>query len=138
MSTNERLRLALDRLDSAAREQRERRALAERRLVETETKARAAFQKEIDAAMKYADHLAELNRRKQEAGGWATEKTLSDKNNVMGFGPDEAPEEPAEAEPSSAAIDHPGATAASPAPHGRHARRDDVDDEDLSTTSWLV
>jgi hypothetical protein len=135
LSADERLRRALDTLDAAAREQRERRALTELRLAETETKARAAFQKEIDSAVKYADHMAELNRRKQEAGGWATEKTLSDKDNVMGFGPDEAERPPV------ATGNADGRTESTTAPatrRGRHVRRDEnFDDEDFSNTNWL-
>ena len=135
MSADERLRRALDTLDSAAREQWERRALTERRLAETETKARAAFQKDIDSAMKYADHMAELNRREQEAGGSATEKTLSDKDNVKGFDLGET-ERPAVVLGS---VDERTESAAEPAPRrGRHVRRDeDFDDEDFSITNWL-
>lgn len=135
MSADERLRRALDTIEGAAREQHERRALTERRLAETETKARAAFQKEIDSATRYADHMTELNRRKQEAGGWATEKTLSDKNNVMGFGPDEAERPPVA---SGVADERTESTAAPATRRGRHVRRDEnFDDEDFSTTNWL-
>src|SRR4051812_15342634 len=89
MSASERLRRALDTIETAAREQQERRGLTERRLAETEAKSGAAFKKEVDAAVKYADHMAELNKRKKEAGGWATEKTLSANDNVMGFSVEE-------------------------------------------------
>jgi hypothetical protein len=130
VSAAERLHRALERIESAAREQRDRRELTERRLVETEAKAKAAFQKEIDSAMRYADHMAELNRRKHEAGGWATEKTLAPKDNVMGFdvGEDERPHQ-------DPAFPH-GPTDA-PAARGGRRRRDDFDDEDFSNNSWL-
>ena len=139
MSADERLRRALDTIESAAREQRDRRELTERRLAETGAKAKAAFQKEVDSAVRYADHMAELNRRKKEAGGWATEKTLATKDNVMGFGIEE--DEPKHHEPKfpqSNAHERTESTAA-PAPRrGRHSRRDEeFDDEDFSNNTWL-
>ncbi|HTK65241.1 MAG TPA: hypothetical protein VL595_22825 [Pseudonocardia sp.] len=138
MSAAERLRRAQDAIESAAREQRDRRELTERRLAETETKARAAFQKEIDSAMRYADHLAELARRKDEAGGWATEKSRAAKDNVMGFSVED--DERAHQDPGlppGAAPERTESTTA-PAPRrGRHSRRDDFDDEDFSNNNWL-
>lgn len=137
MSPTERLRWALDTIDAAAREQRERHELTERRLAETEAKARAAFRKEIDVAMKYADHLAELTRRKKEAGGWATEKTLSAKDNVLGFGPEEA--DPADSQPMfGSSAESTESTTAPMLPPRRRARWEEhFDEEDFSNNSWL-
>ncbi|MFD2422312.1 hypothetical protein [Amycolatopsis pigmentata] len=134
MSAQERLRRAVEAIESAAREQHERRELTERKLIETEAKAKAAFRKEVDAAVRYAGHMEELARREKEAGGWATGKTLSDNENVMGFEVEED-HRPVEV-PFAGAADRTESTAA-PLPR-RRRRRDDVDDdEDFSTTNWL-
>lgn len=132
MSAQERLRRAVEAIESAAREQHERRELTERKLIETEARAKAAFRKEVDAALRYAEHLEELARREKEAGGWATGKTLSDKENVMGFEVEED-HRPVEF-PFAGAADRTGSTAA---PLPRRGRRDEVDDEDFSSTNWL-
>jgi hypothetical protein len=132
VSAQERLRRAVEAIESAAREQRERRELTERKLIETEAKAKAAFRKEVDTAVRYAEHLEELARREKEAGGWATGKTLSDKDNVMGFGVEE--DGRPVVFPSTGAADRTGSTAP---PRSRRARRDDIDDEDFSSTNWL-
>ena len=75
-------------MDAAAREQDEQRGLRERRVAEAETQAREGLKNELAAAQKYAEHMDELNKRKQSAGGWATEKTLADKGreSLMEFG----------------------------------------------------
>lgn len=132
MSAQERLRRAVEAIESAAREQHERRELTERRLIEIEAKAKAAFRTEVAAAVRYAEHMEELARREKEAGGWATGKTLSDKDNVMGFPVDE--DDRPMAFPSAGAADRTESTAA---PLPRRARRDDIDDEDFSSTNWL-
>lgn len=128
MSAQERFRRAVEVIESAAREQHERRELTERKLIETEAKAKAAFRKEVDAAVRYAEHMEELAKREREAGGWATGKALSDKENVMGFGAEE------DAFPFAGAADD---TESTPAPLPRRGRRDDIDDEDFSDTNWL-
>jgi hypothetical protein len=128
LSALERLRRAVEAIESAAREQHERRELTERDLVETEAKAKAAFRKEVDTAVRYAEHMEELARREREAGGWATGKTLSHKDNVMGIGMEE------DAFPYAGATEQ---TESTGTPLPRRGRRDDIDDEDFSRTNWL-
>lgn len=135
MSAQERLRRALDTIEAAAREQRDRRELTERRLAETETKARAAFQKEVDSAVRYADHMEELNKRKKEAGGWATGKTPSADDHVIGFVGDE--DEQPHQDPSAPFPGTNERTRPTPARPGRDSRPDGFDDEDFSNNSWL-
>lgn len=132
MSAQERLTRAVEAIESAAREQHERRELTERKLIETEARAKAAFRKEVGTAVRYAEHLEELARREKEAGGWATGKTLSGKENVMGFEVEE--DNRPVGFPFAGAADRTESTAA---PLPRRGRRDDIDDEDFSGTNWL-
>lgn len=87
-SAEDRYRAAISTMEAAAREQDEQRGLRERRLAEAQQQAREGMQRELAAAQKYAEHMDELNKRKQSAGGWATEKTLADKSreSLMEFG----------------------------------------------------
>src|SRR3954465_12453760 len=87
-SAEDRYRAAISTMDAAAREQDEQRGLREGRVAEAETQAREGLKNELAAAQKYAEHMDELNKRKQSAGGWATEKTLADKGreSLMEFG----------------------------------------------------
>ena len=154
-SAEDRYRTAISTMEAAAREQDEQRGLRERRLAEAQQQAREGMQKELAAAQKYAEHMDELTKRKQSAGGWATEKTLADKSreSLMEFGVHEeeaatgytnyptpsygtpAPVVPPRPEPAP----EPPPVAATPEPprRGRHARQPD-DDDDFSSTSWLV
>ncbi|GAB3153072.1 hypothetical protein GCM10027258_55020 [Amycolatopsis stemonae] len=155
-SAEERYRAAISTMDAAAREQDEQRGLRERRVAEAETQAREGLKNELAAAQKYAEHMDELNKRKQSAGGWATEKTLADKGreSLMEFGVHEeeadtgytaypTPSYGTPAVPAAAAVPPPAPEppAAPPAPEppkrGRHARQPD-DEDDFSSTSWLV
>ncbi|GAB3216362.1 hypothetical protein [Amycolatopsis cihanbeyliensis] len=153
----ERMRAALGEL---VREQADRSALRERQGEEIKAKSHEYMTKQVQAAERYVEHRRELGKRKEEAGGWATEKTLADKNNVMGFGPEEEPEEPAASgyarfeapaaaptgmwqEPKPPVEPAPPAPA-SPEPSrpthraGRHARdQGDFDDEDFSNNQWM-
>ncbi|WP_326956055.1 hypothetical protein [Amycolatopsis sp. NBC_01286] len=155
-SAEERYRTAISTMDAAAREQDEQRGLRERRVAEAETQAREGLKNELGAAQKYAEHMDELNKRKQSAGGWATEKTLADKGreSLMQFGGEDEDSTPTNSFPAAPA---PAATAPRPEPvtepvpapeppppapeaqrpRGRHARPVE-DEDDFSSTSWLV
>jgi hypothetical protein len=147
-SAEDRYRAAVSTMDAAAREQDEQRGLRERRVAEAETQAREGLKQELGAAQKYAEHMDELNKRKQSAGGWATEKTLADKGreSLMQFGgEDEEPpptdsfaaySAPSAAPPRPEPVPEPPAPAPEPK-RGRHARPVE-DDDDFSSTSWLV
>lgn len=147
MSVEERLRVARSTMDAAAREQDEQRGLRDRRLTEAREEAKAGMQRELGAAQKYAEHMEELTKRQKSAGGWATEKALTDNadRSVMAFGVEDEEGAPAPAYPTSVSSPVPRpdpapAPAAPPAPEprrGRHARPVD-DDDDFSSTSWLV
>jgi hypothetical protein len=151
-SAEERYRAAISTMDAAAREQDEQRGLRERRVAEAETQAREGLKNELGAAQKYAEHMDELNKRKQSAGGWATEKTLADKGreSLMQFGAEDedstptnsfpAYPAPAAAAPRPEPVPVPELPAPAPEPQrprGRHARPVE-DDDDFSSTSWLV
>jgi hypothetical protein len=149
-SAEERYRAAISTMDAAAREQDEQRGLRERRVAEAETQAREGLKNELGAAQKYAEHMDELNKRKQSAGGWATEKTLADKGreSLMQFGAEDEDATPTNSFPAYAApaaapprpepVPEPPAPAPEPQrPRGRHARPVE-DEDDFSSTSWLV
>jgi hypothetical protein len=151
-------------LDGLVREQADRQALQERHSAEIKAKAEESMKKQVQAAERYVQHRRELGRREKEARGWATEKTLSERSDVMAFGPEE--EDPAATatgyaqfessnpsatgsapapalwqEPAPAASPAPGPQAAQPAARrrGRHARDDSgFDDDDFSNNSWIV
>lgn len=152
-SAEERYRAAISTMDAAAREQDEQRGLRERRVAEAETQAREGLKNELAAAQKYAEHMDELNKRKESAGGWATEKTLADKGreSLMEFGVEDEEADtgrtpyptPSYGTPVPAAA-HPEPSPEPPAPaapeppkRGRHARQVE-DEDDFSSTSWLV
>ncbi|MFJ1762106.1 hypothetical protein ACIOD2_17405 [Amycolatopsis sp. NPDC088138] len=151
-SAEERYRAAVSTMDAAAREQDEQRGLRERRVAEAEAQAREGLKNELGAAQKYAEHMDELNKRKQSAGGWATEKTLADKGreSLMQFGAEDEDSTPtnsfpaypapsaAEPRPEPVPVPEPPAPAPEPQrPRGRHARPVE-DEDDFSSTSWLV
>jgi hypothetical protein len=152
-SAEDRYRAAISTMDAAAREQDEQRGLRERRVAEAETQAREGLKNELAAAQKYAEHMDELNKRKQSAGGWATEKTLADKGRepLMEFGVDDEEAAtgrtpyptPSYGTPVPAAAvapqPEPPVPPAAPEPpkRGRHARPVE-DEDDFSSTSWLV
>lgn len=81
---------AISRLSRISRELADRRALRERNAAAVKQQARESLQKQGAVAERATKHLGELARRQRDAGGWATDKALSDKDTVMGFGPEEA------------------------------------------------
>jgi hypothetical protein len=163
MSITDKVERMRAELDGLVREQADRQALQERQSAEIKAKAEEFMKKQVQAAERYVEHRRELGRREKEAGGWATEKTLSERSNVMALGPgDDEPTppagyaqfessvpsaarpEPAPAvwqEPASAAPPEPEAVQPLPAAprRGRHARSDSsFDDDDFSNNSWMV
>ncbi|MEV6645171.1 hypothetical protein [Amycolatopsis sp. NPDC051371] len=155
-SAEDRYRAAISTMDAAAREQDEQRGLRERRVAEAETQAREGLKNELAAAQKYAEHMDELNKRKQSAGGWATEKTLADKGreSLMEFGVEDEEAATGRTPYPTPSYGTPVPSAAAPRPEpeppvppapaapespkrGRHARPVE-DDDDFSSTSWLV
>ncbi|WP_242579142.1 hypothetical protein [Amycolatopsis sp. 195334CR] len=164
MSITDEVARMRERLEGLVREQADRRALRDRQAEEAKAKAQDYMSKQIQAAERYVDHRRELGRREKEAGGWATEKTLADKSNVMGFGVEDDEEGPGftghpvntappmtraepqqaggwQAPPPAAPAPEPVAVAEpAPAPRraGRHARREEsFDDDDFSNNSWM-
>lgn len=147
------------RMDGLVREQADRHELLDRQGKEIQAKAQEYMTKQAQAAERYLAHRRELGRRERDAGGWGTEKARADKTNVMGFGPEDPSEEepfasrstesftprrpepqPAE-RPAAPEPELPAATTPAPAPapgrRGRHARRDDFDEDDFSNNSYL-
>ncbi|ASR38905.1 hypothetical protein BAY61_02985 [Prauserella marina] len=138
---------AVSRIKAIGREMAERRALRERNAASVRKRSRESLLAQGKVAAKAAEHLGELGRRRKQAGGWNTEKSLSGKIDVMGFG--------AEDEQREATFSHYGTGSASPPPapslelpearreppqprRARHARQEDqFDDDDFSNSSWL-
>ena len=166
MSITDKVERMRAELDGLVREQADRQALHERQSAEIKAKAEEFMKKQVQAAERYVEHRRELGRREKEAGGWATEKTLSERSNVIALRPEDdeharpatgyaqfessvpsaARPEPAPAawqEPAPAAPPVPEPEAVQPLPaarrRGRHARSDSsFDDDDFSNNSWIV
>jgi hypothetical protein len=161
MGAQERAMAARAQMDQIRREQALRRDVRHRNLQETRAKAIAdlrALGPALEQNVKQAD---EVSRRREQAGGWATQKIDSDKNFVMAFDLDgEGPpkpaypppplpvapepnrfgvvEEPAPT-PAPAAAEQP-TPAREPAPPSRPVRQREVlDDEDdfSNQSSWM-
>ena len=148
MGAQERAMAARARMDQVRREQAQRRDLRHRNLQETRAKAMAdlrALGPALEQNVKQAD---EVSRRREQAGGWATQKIDSDKNFVMAFDLDgEGPPKPAYQLPPPPVVPEPVAPAAAaepppsePAPPSRPVRpREVLDDEDdfSNQSSWM-
>jgi hypothetical protein len=96
VSTADRASATLARLAAIGTELSARRELRDRGQAAASAAAQDSVKKIGPVAEKVAEHLGELGRRQREAGGWATQKTLADKEPVFGFDPEE--DEPADAE----------------------------------------
>ncbi|MEU3273629.1 hypothetical protein ABZ639_22555 [Saccharomonospora sp. NPDC006951] len=137
----------ISRLSSIGREMAERRALRERNAASVRKRSKESMITQGKVAARAAKHFSELGRRQKQAGGWSTGKSLADKSNVMGFGPDDDQRDATfshngKTSPSSSATPEPPEpeVSAPPAPprRARHARREDrFDDDDFSNNSWL-
>ena len=151
MSITDKVERMRAELDGLVREQADRQALHERQSAEIKAKAEEFMKKQVQAAERYVEHRRELGRREKEAGGWATEKTLSERSNVIALRPeDDEHARPAtgyaqfeSSVPSPAAPRVPEPEAVLPLPasrrRGRHARSDSsFDDDDFSNNSWMV
>lgn len=121
MSLDDRASAAINRLSSLNTELAARRELRERGMEASMAASREYVSKVGAVAEKMAEHLAELDRRQRDAGGWATEKVMANKGRVYGFGPDdEEPAKPSAARPATEPVD------------------DEAEDDDFSSTSsWL-
>jgi hypothetical protein len=165
MSITDKVERMRAELDGLVREQADRQALQERQSAEIKTKSEDYMKTQVQAAERYVEHRRELGRREKEAGGWATEKTLSERSNVMALGPEaDAPASAATGyeqfqssaprpEPAAAGWQEPAPSGppspepeivAEPSPaarsRGRHARSESsgFDDDDFSNNSWMV
>lgn len=111
----------VSRLSQITREMSDRRALRDRNTETARDQSRQNLQAQGQVAEKVAKHLGELGRRQRAANGWATEKTLTEKQVVMGFGPeeDEQPDEFAKYTVSSTPLPPAHVEPAQPAPEER-------------------
>jgi hypothetical protein len=137
------------RMDGLVREQSDRRALLERQGEEIKAKSQEYMTKQVRAAERYVQHR-ELGRREREAGGWATEKALADKDTVMGLCLPEDDERetesaaypnatPLPSEPAPAPAETPQPIGRAPSPRrGRPVPPGQFDDDDFSNNSWLA
>jgi hypothetical protein len=164
MSITDKVERMRAELDGLVREQADRQALHERQSAEIKAKAEEFMKKQVQAAERYVEHRRELGRREKEAGGWATEKTLSERSNVIALRPEDdeharpatgyaqfetsvpsaarpAPAAWQEPAPAAPRVPEPEAVLLLPASRrrGRHARSDSsFDDDDFSNNSWMV
>lgn len=89
MSAAEEAAKARARMEQVRREMIERRALRDRNGRAAHQRAHEALMKQGQIAEQVAKRLGELGRRRELAGGWATEKTDRDKDYLIGFGGEE-------------------------------------------------
>lgn len=95
MEVDNRTAAALSRLSQISKELTARRELRDRSAEAAKAQARESMRKIGPVAEKAAKHLGELGRRQRTAGGWVTEKTLADKQHVLGFrSEDDEPADP--------------------------------------------
>jgi hypothetical protein len=85
MGAQERATAARARMDQVRRETAERRALRHRNIQEARAKAMANLRGLGPALEQNIKQAEEVTRRREQAGGWATQKIDSDKNFVMAF-----------------------------------------------------
>jgi hypothetical protein len=87
MGAFDRAAAARAKMAQVQREMSERRALRDRNFRQKREQSLDSFKKQGPVMAQVAKHMGELGRRRQQAGGWATEKTERDKEYVMeGFG----------------------------------------------------
>jgi hypothetical protein len=166
MGVDDRTAAALSRLSQISKELTARRELRDRSAEAAKAQAKESMLKIGPVAEKAAKHLGELGRRQRTAGGWVTEKTLADKQHVLGFRPEDEPADPyvgLAAQAPAAPPRTPPSTirgtltedvaatpplaverritpppTRAPAPRaGRPAGDEEPTDEDLSTRSWM-
>ena len=89
MGALDRAAAARAKMAQVQREMSERRALRDRNFRQKREQSQEAFKKQGPVMAHVAKHMNELNKRRTQAGGWATEKTEQDKDFVMGFGFDD-------------------------------------------------
>jgi hypothetical protein len=91
------------------REMADRRALRDRNFRQRREQALDSFKKQGPVMEQVAKHMGELGRRRKQAGGWATEKTERDRDNVMGFGleDEDTSKDPYDFQPTRRAADTP-------------------------------
>lgn len=94
---------AIARLGQIGRELADRRALRERNAKAAQQRAADALQRQGQVAERAAKHLGELGRRQREAGGWATQKSMTRREYVLDFEPEDEERAAELAEPGTAA-----------------------------------
>jgi hypothetical protein len=115
------------RLERVAAELDARRELRERHTVAARAQAGESTRKIGPVVEQVAGRLADLGRRRREAGGWVTARTHAGDDDELAFEPEDG--EPERAEPRR------------PVPAARRTRRppsdQDMDDDEFTTLSWL-
>lgn len=74
------------RMQQVRKEMSERRLLRSRKAAKIKEQAADSFRGQAQVAEQVTKNLAELGKRRRQAGGWATENTERDKDYVLGFG----------------------------------------------------
>ncbi|HWC83917.1 MAG TPA: hypothetical protein VG756_28495 [Pseudonocardiaceae bacterium] len=80
-------------LAAIQRESADRRSLLERKATTAQAEAKEAFSKQGPTMQRYAEHVGELVKRREKAGGWETSSALRDDSHNMrlGYDDDEEP-----------------------------------------------
>ncbi|HEV2784725.1 MAG TPA: hypothetical protein VGX25_35520 [Actinophytocola sp.] len=144
MGAQERAAAAIARMERVRRELAERRELRYRNAKAVQERSLAGVRQLGPEFEQVAKQLGEVARRRQKAGGWATERIDRENSNVMSFGPlAETPPAPyypppAVAPPRAPAKDEP----AKPAPTERRRRpaapAPPDDDDFFDRDTWMV
>lgn len=127
-----------ENLAAIERESTDRRALRDRKSGAAAAAAREAFAKQGPTMQRYAEHVGELVKRRQQAGGWETSSALRDNAQHLRFGFDDeaASGEPPLVPAAPPPPPPPPAPVARPAPRRPRPVTDD-EDEDFSGQSWM-
>ncbi|WP_199434385.1 hypothetical protein [Qaidamihabitans albus] len=126
MNVAERLSAARAAQAATARELRERRLLRDRRVAGAEAAAAAEREKRAAAARRDLEETRQLQRRAEQAGGWAT-AARADPNEETDFGFEDAE---LGTQPVAAPPRRPDASPARSGPR--------PDDDDFAETDWVT
>jgi ABC-type dipeptide/oligopeptide/nickel transport system ATPase component len=86
MSGHDSAQRAKARMQQVRKEMSERRALRARKAAAIKQQSADSFRSQAQVAEQVTKNLAELGKRRRQAGGWGTEKVERDKDYVLGFG----------------------------------------------------
>ncbi|WIX79960.1 hypothetical protein QRX50_03950 [Amycolatopsis carbonis] len=122
LTAADRLAAARAAQDAATREHQEQRALRDRHVNSATADATESLHRDAATHGRYLTRAQDLQRRHREAGGWLTEKTMTDRTHTIDLAP---PADPPPDEPTPPTPGHP-------------TRPGRFDDHDFSNNTWMV